>query len=109
MNILSQLPWTEQKKIAAWQSCRPIQGVSPADYRIDAHGNLIVWDHHGKQGEYGWEVDHIIALALGGADSLANVRALHWRANRKLGANVGNALRRADDLNTRIANALLRR
>lgn len=106
---LSDFPWIEQKKIAAWQACRPIQGYPSAQYRIDAYGNLILWSHHGKQGEYGWEVDHILALALGGADSLANVRALHWRANRQLGSGVGNALRRADDLNTRIANALRRR
>ncbi len=92
MSDLSRLPWFEQKKIAAWTRCRPIQD-QPLEYaRVDDYGYVIRWADHGKQTDYGWEVDHVIALALGGADALHNVRALHWRRNRQLGGLLGNAL-----------------
>lgn len=106
-NFLTQRPWTEQKKIAAWGQCKLADGLLGAfGYRIDAFGNLIRLDDFGKQTEYGWEVDHTIPLAIGGQDSLANVRALHWHANRSLGGLLGNALKEhrglfdlAEDLN----------
>lgn len=85
---LARLPWTEQKKIAAWTACSPLDGRPPSEYRVDAYGNLIVWSHHGKQGDYGWEVDHVHPVGLGGPDALDNLRALHWKKNRQLGAEV---------------------
>lgn len=94
MNILGQLPELEQKKIAAWQACRPIQGRLPTDYRVDAYGHIIRWTDHGKQTEHGWEIDHAHPSALGGSDSLGNLRGLHWRQNRSLGGLLGNALNR---------------
>jgi 5-methylcytosine-specific restriction endonuclease McrA len=93
MTTLSELPWTEQKKIAAWTACRTYLDWPPIDWRIDRFGYLIRRSDHGKQTEYGWEVDHVVALALGGADTLDNVEALHWRKNRQLGGLLGNALR----------------
>ncbi len=84
--------WTERKKIAAWTACRPLDGHSPADYRVDAYGNLILWAHYGSQGDYGWEIDHAHPSALGGSDHLGNLRALHWRKNRQLGGLLGGAL-----------------
>lgn len=89
---LDRIPWSEQKKIAAWTACRPYLDWPPTDWRIDRHDTLIRRSDHGRQTEYGWEVDHVCALALGGTDTLDNVEALHWRTNRQLGAHVGNAL-----------------
>lgn len=92
MTDLSRLPWLEQKKIAAWTRCRPFGNYPLHEWRLDDFDNPIRRADHGVQSEYGWEVDHVIAVALGGADSLNNVRALHWRKNRQLGGHVGNAL-----------------
>jgi hypothetical protein len=92
MSLLSELSWTEQKKIAAWTACRTIEGFPPSDYRVDAYGNVILWSHYGLQTDYGWEIDHAHPTALGGPDVLANLRALQWRKNRELGGHVGNAL-----------------
>ena len=94
MSILSSLPTSEQKKIAAWQACRPIQGHSPADYRIDAHFNVIAWSQYGSLSEYGWEIDHVHPSALGGSDHPSNLRALHWRANRSHGGILGGLINR---------------
>ncbi|MGH7746976.1 MAG: HNH endonuclease signature motif containing protein [Candidatus Dormibacteria bacterium] len=86
---------SERDKIAAWTACRAIEGFAQTEYRIDAHGNLILWSHYGSQSDYGWEIDHIRPNALGGADQAWNLRALHWRANRRLGGLLGGALRSA--------------
>jgi hypothetical protein len=96
MTTLSALPESEQKKIAAWTACRPIDGFAETEYRIDGHGNLILWSHYGTQSDYGWEIDHVHPSALGGPDDLSNLRGLHWRVNRSLGGHVGNALRKND-------------
>ncbi len=93
MTILGQLPWLEQKKIAAWTRCRTLPGRSPQDWRVDDDGTIIRRANYGVQGEYGWEVDHIRPLALSGTDTLDNVRALHCRNNRSRGGLLGNALK----------------
>lgn len=94
MSILNSLPWSEQQKIAAWTACQPLQQLPPAGYRLDAYGNIIAWAQYGSLTQYGWEIDHAHPTALGGPDSLSNLRALHWRANRSLGGMIGNALKR---------------
>ena len=36
---------------------------------------------HGQQGNYGWEVDHIIPRSRGGPNAMSNLRPLHWQNN----------------------------
>ena len=89
---LQNLSRPEKNKIAAWAACRTIQGFPETEYRIDAYGTLILWSHYGAQSDYGWEIDHILPSALGGANALHNYRALHWRTNRRLGGYLGNVI-----------------
>ena len=89
---LASLPESEQKKIAAWSACRPIQGYPETEYRIDAYGNLILWSHYGAQRDHGWEIDHAHPSALGGGNHFGNLRALHWKKNRELGGALGAAI-----------------
>lgn len=93
MTDLTSLPQSEQKKLAAWTACKPLQGFPEAEYRIDAYGNLIVWSHYGTQGDHGWEIDHRHPSALGGSDDHGNLRALQWRKNRELGGVLAAAIR----------------
>lgn len=54
----------------------------PAVWRKDQCGAWIRWDHYGdRSSKYGWEVDHITAVANGGNDALSNLRPLHWKNN----------------------------
>lgn len=93
MSIIGGIPRSQQDKIAAWTACRPLDGHSPTDYRVDAYGHIIRWADYGTQGDHGWEIDHEIPSALGGSDHSTNLRALHWKRNRSLGGSLGNALR----------------
>lgn len=76
----------EQRKRIAWGNATPVSTHDPNYARKDAFGWWIVWDEYGnRNSEYGWEIDHIQPTALGGGDTAANLRALHWRNNASLG------------------------
>ena len=52
--------------------------------RVDAWGWTIVRQDYGKTGSrYGWEIDHIVPVALGGKDDLSNLQPLQWENNRR--------------------------
>jgi len=86
------------RKNVAWATTRPLRGFSlafhPSDAAIDEENNIICLSHYGRRdSEYGWEIDHRHPAGLGGSNSLANLRALHWRANSRHGGLLGSAVR----------------
>ncbi|HXW24604.1 MAG TPA: HNH endonuclease signature motif containing protein [Xanthobacteraceae bacterium] len=66
-----------------WEKGRQIQGRDPDTWRRDSEGNLIRRSSYGTQGEYAWEIDHIIPTAKGGSDNLRNLQPLHTEENRE--------------------------
>ncbi len=79
---------TEQEKLAVWDKGSKINGENPAVWRRDYLRNKIRYASHGTTTDYGWEIDHIIPLSKGGADTLANKQPLQWEANRKKSDNL---------------------
>ena len=70
------------RRLYAWEQLDYVSGKEPKEWRQDAYGRAIYYPEYGKRdSDFGWEVDHIIPLAEGGEDIVANLRALHWQSN----------------------------
>lgn len=65
-----------------WQKGRIVPENDSNAWRWDVYGAWMGWQYYGdRNSQYGWEIDHIISLAQGGADELANLRPLQWQNN----------------------------
>jgi hypothetical protein len=68
---------------SVWNKGQIISGYDADVWRRDTCGHNIKYDQHGKEGDYGWEVDHIYPQARGGSDDLSNLQPLWWSNNRR--------------------------
>jgi hypothetical protein len=80
------------RKFAAWSEALIIVDRDPDIWREDCDGRVIHWDEYGLQSTFGWHIDHIVPLAVGGPDELYNLRARHWEGNTRAGGRLRNAL-----------------
>ncbi len=69
----------------AWNRCDVVEGFDTWLWRLDVDGRVMKRTEYGKTTDYGWEVDHILPLSQGGADTLLNMRARHYIGNRRAG------------------------
>lgn len=83
------------RKLAAWNKAAPIVGYVASDWRQDCDGRVISWNEYGKHSSYGWEIDHIVPVAIGGSDADFNLRARHWMGNSSAGGMLGGMLNNA--------------
>jgi 5-methylcytosine-specific restriction endonuclease McrA len=77
--------WDTQTIEAVWRKGRIDSRYDPSVYRSDAYGTWMKRTEYGVTSEFGWEIDHIVAVSNGGTDSLSNLQPLHWRNNRRKG------------------------
>jgi len=80
----------EELKAAAWKNASPLLGTS--EMRLDCDGRYINWSEYGKTSAFGWQIDHIIPVSLGGSDVPSNVRARHYLGNTSAGGILGALL-----------------
>lgn len=74
--------WPDQIVAQVWSKGTVVPGYDPGLHRKDICGALLAWrDYGNRKSDYGWEVDHIQAVANGGSNVLSNLRPLHWKNN----------------------------
>lgn len=72
----------EEKKEYTWNRAQIVEGYDRDTVRKDACGAWILKDHYGMRDSiFGWEVDHVFPIALGGDDFVQNLRAMQWENN----------------------------
>lgn len=76
------MSYSHQELSQIWAKGKVVAGYDSNQWRKDDCGAWINWSQHGnRKSDVGWEVDHILAVANGGSDSLYNLRPLHWQNN----------------------------
>ena len=74
--------FTPTEKKAVWERARQIDGVDADSMRQDYAGAWIRYvDYGNRNSQYGWEIDHLKPLSLGGAEDLSNYLPLQWQNN----------------------------
>ena len=77
--------FSKEELLEIWSKGNIVPNYDPAKFRKDRVGAWMSWSDYGQTDNelgLGWEVDHIVPLANGGADVSNNKRPLQWRNNR---------------------------
>ena len=82
MGMQVHMAMLEDLKRAAWAHTSPVAGqLNSWEFRKDCLGNLVRYaDFGNRHSPFGWELDYIVARALGGSTDPENLQALHWKA-----------------------------
>lgn len=76
----------EEKKEYCWNHAQIVKGYDKDTIRKDVCGAWIFKEHYGlRDSEFGWEIDYVIPVIMGGDDFEQNLRALHWKNNESKG------------------------
>lgn len=68
-----------------WEKANKIEGLDPTLFRKDACGAIMSWAHFDQDTSFGWVIDHIFPISLGGDDHLINLRAMNIANDRSKG------------------------
>ena len=62
-----------------WNRAAEMEGLDPELFRKDACGAGMARSQYGmRDSNFGWEIDHVYPIAMGGDDNIENLRAMQW-------------------------------
>ena len=64
-------------RVAVWDKADPIAGTDLRLRRKGRYGSWIDWYAYGHTTKFGWEIDQIQPVSLGGTDDVSNLQPLH--------------------------------
>jgi hypothetical protein len=66
-----------------WEKGKIVANNDPKVYRKDECNAWIKRDQYGENGKlsFGWSIDHITPVSIGGTNVLSNLRPLQWENN----------------------------
>lgn len=73
--------------LQVWEKAKAVDGRNPDIWRQDFAGAWIRKDSYGQRDKYGWVIDRLKPLCLGGTNDLDNLLVLHWKNNLSKGQN----------------------
>ena len=74
--------FTDQIIQQVWEKATVVEGFDSKNIRKDACGAWILRSKYGlRDSEFGWEIDHVYPISLGGDDNFLNLRAMQWENN----------------------------
>lgn len=80
--------FTEKIVQTIWEKARIVEGYDSDSIRKDACGAWIIREHYGMlDSDYGWVIDHVYPLILGGGDDQVNLRAMQWENEASKGGD----------------------
>lgn len=77
--------FTDAQIEQVWEKATKVPGYDSTEWRKDFAGAWIGRKYYGMLGKYGWEIDHLKPVVLGGTDDIGNLNALQWQNNRSKG------------------------
>lgn len=83
MGLQVHMAMLEDLKRACWGRTSPVSGqINAWDFRKDCLGNLVRYaDFGNRHSPFGWELEYIVPIRLGGSSDAENLQALHWKAS----------------------------
>ena len=79
-------PFSDAVVEAVWAQGYVLGKYDPDVWRLDTYGYAMRRSAYGDaRNEHGWEIDHVVPVALGGTDDLANLQPLQWHNNLRKG------------------------
>lgn len=71
-----------------WNRAMEMEGLDPKLFRKDACGAVMARSQYGmRDSNFGWEIDHVYPIAMGGDDNIENLRAMQWQNVESKGSN----------------------
>jgi hypothetical protein len=76
------MPIEELKKRRVWAKALEVPWSDPSLVRKDRFGYLMRYSDFGDHSSsFGWEIDHLVPMALGGSEDEWNLEPLNWLMN----------------------------